>query len=198
MKAILGSLLCFVLFASECFALKGGPPYPGNTNVVGSYAGVLQPAFDPTDPFSANSLGIFTLSVPGTGESTGSFMMFTRGRAFSGTIAGVTDPTSAKITALLDATFTYTITFVTTDDTGALTTVTVDVTATVNGPLTAKITPTRSQSAASSAKIRGSATAFISNGDVEPNGDPTIVGTLSLDVMGFKQSDIAAGTVTPQ
>ena len=199
MKAILGSLLCFVLFASECFALKGGPPYPGSTNVVGTYAGVLQPAFDPTDPFSANSLGVFTLGVPSTGESTGNFMMFSRGRAFSGTIQGVTDPGSAKVSALLNATFNYTITYVTTDDTGALTTVTVDVTATVNGPLTATIKPTRSLNASSSTKIRGTATAFISNGGVENNGDPTIDGILSLDVMGFKQSDTvtSTGTITP-
>jgi hypothetical protein len=54
MKAILGSLLCVVLFASACFALSDGLPYPGSFNVVGIYAGVLQPAFDPTDPFSAN------------------------------------------------------------------------------------------------------------------------------------------------
>jgi hypothetical protein len=200
MKAILGSLLCFVLFASECFALSGGPQYPGGTNVVGSYAGVLQPAFDPTDPFSSNSLGVFTLVVPSTGESTGNFMMFSRGRAFSGTIQGVTDPNTAKISALLDATFNYTITYVTTDDTGALTTVTVDVTATVNGPLTATIKPTRSLNAASSSKIRGTATAFISNGGVEINGDPTIDGTLSCDVIGFKQSDsagITTGAITP-
>ena len=64
MKTILGSLLCFVLFASECFALSGGPQYGGGVNVVGAYAGVLQPAFDPTDPFSSNSLGVFTLVVP--------------------------------------------------------------------------------------------------------------------------------------
>jgi hypothetical protein len=200
MKAILGSLLCFVLFASECFALSGGPQYGAGVNVVGSYAGVLQPAFDPTDPFSSNSLGVFTLVVPSVGESTGNFMMFSRGRAFSGTIQGVTDPNTAKISALLDATFNYTVTYVTTDDTGTLTTVTVDVTATVNGPLTAKITPTRSQTAVSSAKIRGSATAFISNGGVEINGDPTIDGTLSLDVTGFKQSDLATTStaVTPQ
>lgn len=197
MKAILGSLLCFVLFASECFALSGGPQYGGGVNVVGSYAGVLQPAFDPTDPFSANSLGVFTLAVPTVGESTGNFLMFSRGRSFSGTIQGVTDPSTAKISALLDATFNYTLSFI--DSTGTLQTV--DVTATVNGPLTAKIKPTRSLTASSTAKIRGTATAFISNGGVEPNGDPTIDGTLSLDVIGFKQSDTAGvgtGTITPQ
>ncbi|MEO5717727.1 MAG: hypothetical protein ABIR29_04050 [Chthoniobacterales bacterium] len=71
MKAILGSLLCFVLCASECFAIKGGPPYPTSTNIIGFYVGVLQPAFDPTDSFSGNSLGVFTLGIPTTGTVRG-------------------------------------------------------------------------------------------------------------------------------
>lgn len=209
MKAILGSLLCLVLFASECFAIKGGPPYPGGSvSVVGTYAGVLQPAFDPTDPFSANSLGVFTLGVPTDGASSGSFLMFTRGRVFGGTIQGVTDPNKAAFTGLLDATFNYTLTEVGRNADGSIQTdpttglpviITIDVTATVNGPVTAKVTGTRSPFAVSSALIRGSATAFISNGGVQGNGDPFIDGTLSLDVMGFKQSNTApaAGTLVP-
>jgi hypothetical protein len=195
MKAILGSLLCFVLFASECFALKGGPPYPGATSVVGIYAGVLQPAFDPTDPFSANSLGVFTLAIPSVGASVGNFLMFTRGRVFGGTIQGVTNPNNGALSAGLDATFTYTLSFI--DSLGVLQTV--DVTASVTGPLTATVSPTRGPNAVSVPKIRGSATAFISNGGVEPNGDPRIDGTLSLDVMGFQQTstDSTGGTLTP-
>jgi len=195
MKAILGSLLCFVLFASECFALSGGPPYPGNISVVGIYAGVLQPAFDPTDPFSANSLGVFTMAIPSVGASVGNFLMFTRGRAFSGTIQGVTNPNNGALNAVLDATFNYTLSFI--DAFGVLQSV--DVTASVTGPLTATISATRSKKAVSATKIRGSATAFISNGGVEPNGDPTIDGILSLDVMGFQQSntDSSGGTLTP-
>jgi hypothetical protein len=208
MKAILGSLLFLVLFAAECFALKGGPPYPGSTNVVGSYAGVLQPAFDPTDPFSANSLGIFTLGIPSTGTSTGNFIMFTRGRVFSGTIQGVTDPNKATVNALLNATFTCTLTEVGRNPDGSIQTdpitgepviIMVTVTATVNGPLTAKVTTPRSSLSVSSALLKGSAVAFISNGGVQGNGDPTIDGTLSLGVSGFKQSDAdpGAGTLTP-
>ena len=196
MKAILGFLLCLVLFASECFAIKGGPPYPGgSTSAVGTYAGVLQPAFDPTDPFSANSLGVFTLGIPTDGGSTGNFLMFTRGRVFGGTIQGVTDPNKLKISALLSATFTYNLSFL--DGTGTLQTIT--VTASVTGPLTASVTASRNPLAASSALLTGSAVVFISNGNVENNGDPTIEGTLSLDVMGFKQSNVApAGTpLTP-
>ena len=195
MKAILGSLLCLVLFASECFALKGGPPYPGSTNLVGTYAGVLQPAFDPTDPFSANSLGVFTLGIPTTGTSTGTFVMFSRGRVFGGTIQGVTDPNKATVNALLNATFTYTVNFIGVD--GSLQTI--QVTATVNGPFNAKVVTPRSVLSSSSALLRGTAVAFISNGSLEDNLDPTIDGTLSLNVLGFKQSDAApaAGTITP-
>ncbi len=196
MKAVLGSLLCFVLFASECFAIKGGPPYPGGSvSLAGTYAGVLQPAFDPTDPFSANSLGVFTLGIPTDGGSTGNFLMFTRGRVFGGSIQGVTDPSKAKLSALLSATFSYTLSFV--DAFGVLQSVA--VTATVTGPLDAKVTASRNPLAASSALLTGSAVAFISNGGVQPNGDPTIDGTLSLDVMGFKQSNVApaGGPLTP-
>jgi hypothetical protein len=195
MKAILGSLLCFVLASSECFALKGGPPYPVATNIVGSYAGVLQPAFDPTDPFSANSLGVFTLGVPSVGAANGVFLMFTRGRVFSGTIQGVADPNKATLSALLDATFNYTLNFL--DDQGMLQSV--DVTASVNGPLTANIVRPRSPFAISAALLKGSATAFISNGGVDENGDPIIDGTLSLSVQGFQQSsaDPGSGTLTP-
>lgn len=195
MKAILGSLLCLVLFAAECFAIKGGPPYPTSTNIIGTYAGVLQPAFDPTDPFSANSLGVFTLGIPSTGASTGTFVMFTRGRVFGGTIQGVGDVDKATVSALLDASFNYTLTFL--DDLGVPQSI--EVTASVNGPLNAKVVPTRSPFAVSNAKIKGDATVFISNGGVDDEGDPIIDGTLSLDVMGFKQSNAepASGTITP-
>ncbi len=195
MKAILGSLLCLVLFAAECFAIKGGPPYPTSTNIIGTYAGVLQPAFDPTDPFSANSLGVFTLGIPTTGTSSGTFIMFTRGRVFGGTIQGVGDPNKATVSALLDASFNYTLTFL--DDLGVPQSI--EVTASVTGPMNAKVVPTRSPFAASSAKIKGDATVFISNGGVDGEGDPIIDGTLSLDVMGFKQSSAepASGTITP-
>lgn len=196
MKALLGSLLCFVLFASQCFAIKGGPPYPGNaTSLVGTYAGVLQPAFDPTDPFSSNSLGVFTLGIPTEGGSTGDFLIFTRGRIFGGTIQGVTDPNKAQVSALIDASFNYTLSFI--DSAGLLQTV--DVTASVTGSLEAKITTNTNTLSQSSALLTGTANAFISNGGVQGNGDPTLDGSLSLDVMGFKQSDTApaSGVLTP-
>ncbi len=196
MKATLGSLLCFVLFASQCFAIKGGPPYPGgSTNIVGTYGGVLQPHFDPTDPFSSNSLGVFTLGIPTDGASAGNFLMFTRGRIFSGTIQGITDPNKAEVSALIDASFNYTLQFI--DSTGTLQSV--PVTASVTGTLLAKVTTNTNTLTTSSALLTGNATAYISNGGVQGNGDPTIDGTLSLEVMGFKQSDTppSSGVLTP-
>jgi len=91
--------------------------------------------------------------VPSTGGSTGNFLMFTRGRVFGGTIQGVTDPNKAKLSALISATFSYTLSFI--DLFGVLQSV--DVTASVDGPLTATVTPTRSPFAQSSALLRGSA-----------------------------------------
>ncbi len=193
MKALLGSLLCYVLFASECFAISGGPPYPGGTiSPAGTYAGVLQAEFDPTDPFSTNTVGVFTVGIPTTGPSTGLFLIFSRGREFGGSIQGVTDPTRGELKALLNATFNTNVFF----PSSGLTRL---ITSTVTGPLTAQITNNGNVFSQSSALLRGSATVFIENGFLQGSLDPVIDGTLILDVMGFKQSSTppAAGTLTP-
>ncbi|MFN2623252.1 MAG: hypothetical protein ABR611_10435 [Chthoniobacterales bacterium] len=103
MKALFASLLCFVLTASQTFALKGGPPYPVGTNIIGSYAGVMQGVFDPTNPRSSNTLGIFSLGIPQTGLATGSVALFTGERTFVGTIQGIGDPNKATLRATLQA-----------------------------------------------------------------------------------------------
>ena len=104
MKAILGSLLCFVLFASESFALKGGPPYPGGTvNLAGTYSAILVP----TNPSKlGDTLALFTLVVPQTGLASGTVAVFTRGIFYSGTIQGLADPKTAKLYAVINAIFT--------------------------------------------------------------------------------------------
>ena len=188
MKAILASLLCFVLVASESFALKGGPPYPVGTGLPGLYAGVLQPAFDPTDPFSSNSLGLFTLGIPTTGASSGNLIIFSRGRVYSGSIQGITDTNTATVSALLNATFDYTLTSI---DPNTGQPVSINVTATITGPFSAKIVRNRNAGVGATALLRGSATGFLSNGGVDGNGDPIIDGTLTFAVFGFKQSNTA-------
>jgi hypothetical protein len=187
MKAILGSLLCLVLFASECFALKGGPPYPGGTNIVGTYAGVLLPtSLDPNDippscPGASNSLGVFTLGVPSSGGSTGNFIMFSQGRVFGGTIQGIADPQKARLDAIINATFTYSLVSLTGEPP-------VMITATALGTVDAVIRPPRSGVSAVTALLRGSAQMQISQGFIDPQSGNPIDCDLSLDVMGFKQS----------
>lgn len=201
MKAILASLLCFVLCASECFAIKGGPPYPGGTiSVTGTYAGVLEPQFDPTDPFSTNSLGIFSLGVPSTGLASGAFIMFTRGTTFSGTIQAVGLVTSGQIRGVLSATFTPTSSqAVFTDPFGNTIIVSSgDITARADGSLNARVSGASGSSlVGSAALLDGTATVFVTESATVTNPDgttqdmSTITASLSLDVIGFKQSNTA-------
>jgi hypothetical protein len=185
MKILLACLMCLVLCTSECFALKGGPPYPVGTDINGSYAGVLVPPFDPTNPLASNSLGIFSLRVPSTGNATGTFVMFAQGRTFTGTLDGTGDPNHGNIRAILHASFNYTLSFV--DSTGVLRSV--DVTASVNGNMNAQVRSTPSNFFQSSAAVlRGEANMFIDQGGVGSSGIPVLTGALSLLVDGFKQS----------
>ena len=197
MKILLASLMCLVLCTSECFALKGGPVYPAGNNIVGTYAGVLQGAFDPTNPASSNTIGIFTLGVPQSGNANGSFVMFSRGRVFTGTARAFGDPEAATLKGILEASFNYTLSFI--DDSGMLQSI--EVTASANGPINADIDTSRSSASFSGSVtiLRGEATLFISQGQVADNGDPVIESVLSLTVMGVKQSDTATITgTTPQ
>ena len=199
MKALFASLLCLVLAASQSFAIKGGPPYPASNNLPGVYAGVLQGVFDPTTPSSSNSIGVFSVGVPTTGNATGPFVMFSRGRVFSGTIQGTADPTKASIQGVLSATFNYNLSRTVIDPTtGVSSVVTIPVTASANGPLNASVGTFKSANSLSTAStvLQGSATLNIAEGQVSSNGDPIIVSILSLAVSGFKQSNTAPTSTT--
>ena len=179
--------------------MKGGPEYPGANNITGTYAGVLQGLFDPTDPRSSNSVGIFSVGVPQTGLSSGAFVMFAQGRVFSGTIRGVGQPKGSSFKAILSATYDYTQTFAVPGENGSFTLESVDVTATVNGNLNARVRAPRSVTAALTATLlRGDATLYIDQGRVASNGEPVITGILLMTVNGFKQSNTApAGSTAP-
>src|SRR6476646_5595939 len=107
MRILFALLMCLVFGTTQCFAIKGGPPWPAGTNINGVYGGVLQGLFDPTTPSSSNTIGVFSLGVPTTGNATGPFVMFARGRVFSGTIHATADPTKASIKGVLDSSFNY-------------------------------------------------------------------------------------------
>ena len=192
MKAVLGCLLCLVLTGAQCFAVSGGPDYGGGgLNVVGTYAGVMQGVFDPTSPASSNSIGVFSIGVQPAGLATGSFIMFSRGRAFTGSINAVADPESASLKGLLDARYNYNLQRTQLDENGQPVVVSIPVTSTANGPITAKITtPRRVVAAISATRVTGEATLSISGGFVSgTTGEQLIQSVLSLAVSGFKQSN---------
>lgn len=217
MKVLLAALMCLVITLTQAFAISGGPPYPGSTNVVGVYAGVMKPkkvpATCPVDPStcpddppgcSANSLGVFSLGVPSSGLATGTFVMFSQGRTFNGTIQGTADPgkdaNSARINAVLSASFNFTLTEITPcpiptpspNCTPSATTQ--EVTASANGSLAAHIKSLSSRNAfgATSVRLVGSATIDISQGQVSAATlEPIITCHMMLKVTGFKQTDTA-------
>ncbi len=97
MKILLASLMCLVLGASECFAIKGGPWGHGSGSLIGTYAGVMQ------GDVASNALGIFTIGVPQTGLSSGLFIIFQSGLLLNGTMQAVADGNRRRITGLLHA-----------------------------------------------------------------------------------------------
>jgi hypothetical protein len=222
MKALLGALLCFVFTLTQAFAISGGPPYPGGANIVGVYAGVLRPKKTPTtcpgDPStcpdsppgcSANSLGVFSVGVPSSGIATGTFVMFSQGRVFSGTIQGTADPgkdpSRASLKAVLSASFNFTLTettpcpVVTPEPSPACTpsTTTQEITASATGSLDAHIKSQLSQASLGAASVRlvGSATIDVSQGQVDSATlIPIITCAMLLKVSGFKQTDTAPTT----
>ncbi len=70
MKILFAALMCLVLGGAQCFAISGGPVYPGGLNVVGTFGGVLLPGAitnrcEPdSDPAGETLLGFFQLAFP--------------------------------------------------------------------------------------------------------------------------------------
>ncbi|HEX8281457.1 MAG TPA: hypothetical protein VF551_08770 [Chthoniobacterales bacterium] len=213
MKILLAALMCLVFCTVQCYAVKGGPIYPAGTNVTGTYAGVLEPRFDPTDPFSTNSLGIFSLSVPATGLAGGSFVMFVRGTVFKGTIQGLGNPNNGTVTGVLDASFSVlTNQFVINDPFfGTFTSSSSTVTARAQGNLNARVSTARGALTTSATLLTGTANLFVSEApSASPTPSPTagasptptpasgggsgtgsVTAAFTLDVAGFKQSSTA-------
>lgn len=192
MKSLFGALLCFVLAQSQAWAISGGPVYPGaKANVVGSYAGVLQPGFcaeaNPANCPALNSIGVFSLGVPSSGLGGGTFVMFTQGRVFSGAIQAVANPNSGSIQGVLTASYNF-------NKIASQTGVSFRVTASVRGNL--KATVKRPSGAPTSAgALRGDATLYVDQGQITADNQPIFTGVLALTVNGVKQSDTAP-TVT--
>jgi hypothetical protein len=150
----------------------------------------MQGAFDPTNPGSSNTIGIFSLGLPGSGTAGGAFLMFSRGRVFTGSIQAFGDSQKASLKGILDASYNFSYSILVPGENGSANLQTVSVTATANGPITAQIANTRARTAlgGSVTRLRGEATLFISQGTLENDLDPSIDRIVSLVVSGIKQS----------
>jgi hypothetical protein len=146
MKTLLGALMCLVFTIAQSFAISGGPwtGDKGIVGVVGTYAGTLQPTAACNCP---NNLAIFTLSVPQTGLATGTVLIFTGERTFSGPINGLADPNTDVLQATLQG-----IPVVTS---GSTTIETLNFHA--DGSINGKIRASKKATGTSSIRIRGTA-----------------------------------------
>ena len=226
MHKVFSLLLAFVFLQTQAWALSGGPVFGGSgqISVVGTYAGALLPTVesefaDPTDPANVaqnsqfNGLGLFTLSVPETGLGTGTFVYFSEGRTFTGTITGLADPERQTLIGLVKGQFDIIVDNIQVSDDffGDA-----SLTSTVPGGFangTIKAEFTSGNATALGVRIEGEAQMEISEFRTETvtddNGTPTdttddtvtqrnrveTTSTLILVVDGFQQSAQAGGTV---
>ena len=185
MKILLASLLCFVLPASECFAIKGGPNF-GNTQVrtTGIYAGL----FVPTGV--DNSLGIFTATIPKTGLGTGTVAFFRNGIFYPGTIHGIADPDSAVLTAVVSSSFNVTFTSETTGN--PPTTKNIVITFNANGSINGAIRANTNVFSTAVARITGTAGVTYATVGSAPGFNSSSAnsdGPVPYQVNGFKQAE---------
>ncbi len=214
MKKLLPLLISYVLMQGQCFALSGGPVYGGNghVNTVGSYSGILQGVteVDPstssataipgdtvpggeTSSTSSNALGLFDLVVPGTTTATGGFLLFADGEVFGGTITASVDPDSAKLSGIVDGTFSFSETIITS---GTTTTTVSTVSAQAVGMITARIAASGNRSV-TAARLTGSADLEVSFGEVDTStNQPIIARDITFTVSGFQTTTSTATTST--
>jgi hypothetical protein len=197
-RAILSLLLCFVFLESQALAAHsaagGGTP----VSVVGTYAGALLPDTAAAAAAGAvdNTLGIFSLVVPENGLSTGGFLVFANGQTFIGTINGLADPDTARVLAVLQATFDFTIAVPSVDVNGNTIFNEVNITATAVGNLDATVLAAVIGTA-SLGRISGTAHLDVNFGQIDPiDFSPIVVNSFDLIVDGFKQSNVAIAATT--
>ncbi|MGI8437379.1 MAG: hypothetical protein ACR2NX_10825 [Chthoniobacterales bacterium] len=190
MKALLACLMCLLLPVAECFALKGGPVYRGNSaNVVGTYSGIVQGVFDPTNPRSSNTLGLFSVAVPQSGLASGVVVIFAAGRAFTGTMSGVADPNKSNLRAVIQSTTTTSLILCTSSGTPT----SQDVIDRADGNLSASIRGNANvQTSITATLLIGTSLLNATQSVKDPNSCQNVIQTtfsLSLLVDGFKQTN---------
>jgi len=188
-KTLMAILLSFIMAQAPVmgryyYNLPGGA---GNT--IGTYAGVLIPTSDPSEEFAKGSLGLFTLSIPSNGLGSGTVVVFSTGRTFSGTITAVTNPDSSSdgITGVLTATYDYTL-YVSSSDTE-------DITADAEGPFNAAVVNNSNSVGGLGIDLTGTCNLGIDQGFVNgSSGNPIIAAQVTFAIDGFEQSSSATTT----
>jgi hypothetical protein len=207
MKKILPLLLCYVLSASQMYAVSGGPVFTSNISPVGTFSGVIEGITEtddlnasgppiPGDPLPAvnnssttpsNALGLFDLVVPSVGLSSGTFLLFADGIVFTGTITASADPDTDKIIGILEATTNIMVTDL---DTGVSATVTESSVGEINATVTGATSTGSSLGA-----LKGTADLQVSFGEVDPTTlEPIVDRTINFIVLGVKQSALSTAT----
>ena len=175
--------MCLVFTMSQTFAISGGPfGGRGHVTVTGTYAGL----FLPRDP-AENSLGLFTAKVPQTGLATGVVGIFRNGYFYPGTIQGIGDPDSAKLTSIVNATFN--ITFTQEIDPVTHTTRNTVVTFNANGSANGTVVASRKTQSVTAARLKGDAEITYKQvgGVTDPGANSS--SPISYKIHGFKQSE---------
>ncbi len=211
MKKLFPLLLCYVLMATQCYAISGGPVYGGgrSVNVIGAYSGVIQgvsqtdssqgPSIpgepgggSTTQTTPSNALGLFDLVVPGVSTASGAFILFASGRVFGGTISASVDPDTAKLSGVLEGSYNFTIT--TFNATGTAQTET--ITAQAVGLINANIKST-GVSSFTSARLTGTASLDVNFGNIDANTlQPVVAQVITFNVSGFQQTSAAQAAST--
>ena len=194
MKQLLSLLLCFVFLNGQTFAKH---EFPGGTaSLTGIYGGVMVPTSTTvsgvaTDP--SNSIGLFSFTMPSAGFGAGAMLVFANGTVYNGTITAMGNPSTGQITAVLQATYNFSLSVIL-SGTGGDTLSSIPVTATANGDMKVSL-----ETGFGLPTIAGKATIGISTGQVDSATlNPIIVEQTEYAVTGVQQSSSTFfQTITP-
>ena len=174
--------MCLVLVTSQAYAISGGPDYgTARVRTTGIYAGLLTPVVDP------NSLGIFSFTIPKVGVGTGTVAIFRNGNYYPGTFQGIADPDTAKLTGVIQGTFTRTVGQVVTNG-STTSTITFVYTYQVNGSAKAHMKPNPDVTSTTSVRLKGHSELTYTNDEGNPSGNSA--GPVDYVINGFKQAEV--------
>jgi hypothetical protein len=181
MKILLAGFMCGLLTTLQCFAIDGGPVYPGGSGVVttGTYAGVMLP--DMIQSPGSNSIALFSVTIPRSGLGTGPFVVFNLGETYVGTIQGTADPDSGKLFGLVNGTFPVVEVVPDPDGSGSTS---ITFSAVASGQVKGFVRSNPNAFSTSAARITG--TADVQFSLTVNNVDDEII----YQVFGFKQQDV--------